>query len=258
MFWTCRNAIALCLTAALLSATSGAAAEPARVLLVGNSYLSYNGGVARHLAAMAQATEPNAETTSRFVAKTIGDSRLDQHDVARYLAAEAPAGVRLTILQGHSTSAENALTRARFRTAARAISQVIRSAGADVALYMTPAYRPPHTRYDPGQTERLAMLYQSVGKDIGARVIPVGHAFAEAYRRRPNIGLHNPRDGSHPTMAGSFLAAATVYASLYGSAPPMGAYDVDGRIPPETARFLLTVAADTTAACFKSDRLHTN
>lgn len=258
MSWTRRNAIALCLTAALLCVAGAASAQSPRVLLVGNSYLSYNGGVARHLAGMTAAAAHETDHAYSFAAQTIGDSRLDQHDVAAYLASEAPPSVALTILQEHSTSAEDARTRARFRAAARAISQIVRSAGADVALYMTPAYQPPHQSFDPGQTDRLETLYRSVGAEIGAPVIPVGRAFAEAYRLRPGIGLHNARDGSHPTIAGSFLAAATVYASLYGHAPAVGAYDADGRIPPDTARFLLTVAADTAAAFFKSDPPITN
>lgn len=257
MSWTRNTAFALCLTAMLLCAAGVASAQSARVLLIGNSYLSYKGGVARYLAGMTVAAAPADDHAYSFTAKTIGDSQLDQHDVAAYLAAETPPGVTLTILQGHSTSAEDDQKRARFRTAARAISQVIRSAGADVALYMTPAYRPPHQSFDPGQLDRLETLYRSVGAEIGAPVIPVGLAFAEAYRQRPEIGLHNAHDGSHPTVAGSFLAAATVYASLYGRPPPVGAY-AGGRIPPETARFLLAVAADTAATFFKSDPLATN
>lgn len=56
--------------------------------------------------------------------------------------------------------------------------------------------------------------------------------------------LHQDYDGSHPTLIGTYLAACTVYASVYGKSPVGNSYDYVGRIDKDTAAFLQQVAAD--------------
>lgn len=255
MLWN-RFTTPMALLAAILCFTP-AQAEPTRVLLIGNSYLSYSGGVANHLARMA-AADPAQNSEPRFIARTIGNSRIDEHEIDGYLAEAAVVGFDIAILQEHSTSSQTAETRARFLHAIRQASALIRKAGASVALYMTPAYRPPHARADPAQTSQLHAVYAMAGDIVSAPVIPVGLAFATAYKRRPDIGLHDRLDGSHPTLAGSYLAAATVYASLYGRAPPPGGYDADGRLSAELTQFLLTIAAETALAGAAPNLANTN
>jgi hypothetical protein len=47
---------------------------------------------------------------------------------------------------------------------------------------------------------KIEDMYLSVGNEVGAFVIPVGLAFEEAYRQRPDIKLHKDYDGSHPDL----------------------------------------------------------
>jgi hypothetical protein len=96
-------------------------------------------------------------------------------------------------------------------------------------------------------------LYVSVGNEVEALVIPVGLAFEEAYRQRPTLQLHNRIDGSHPSLIGTYLAACTVLASVYGISPVGNPYDYYGAIDGETARFLQQVAQDTVSR-FKTPR----
>jgi hypothetical protein len=84
----------------------------------------------------------------------------------------------------------------------------------------------------------------NAGNRLQALVLPVGLAFEESYRRRPALSLHQTYDGSHPSLAGSYLAACVVYASIYGRSPVGNAYDYYGRVDRETATFLQQVAAD--------------
>jgi len=49
-------------------------------------------------------------------------------------------------------------------------------------------------------------------------VAPVGIAWAEVRRERPSIELFFS-DGSHPSAAGSYLAACTLYAALFNRSP---------------------------------------
>ena len=49
-------------------------------------------------------------------------------------------------------------------------------------------------------------------------VIPVGLAFANAIKKRGDLELYQP-DKRHPSPAGTYLAASTAYAALYGKSP---------------------------------------
>ena len=73
-------------------------------------------------------------------------------------------------------------------------------------------------------------------------MIPAGLAFARSLRQRPELVLH-ASDKRHPSLAGTYLAAATVYASLFKKSPEGLSYTagLDG----DTARFLQTVAWQT-------------
>lgn len=225
---------------------------PARALFVGNSYLYYEGGLARHLTGFAAADglTPTVESA------TISNGFLDQHDLEEYLTPgwRGHAGdFDLVLLQEHSSSSQTAVNRRRFRTAVQAAAAKVREAGARLALYMTQAYASPHPAESPSHTAELRALYVAVGAETGAQVVPVGLAFREAYRRRPDAALQDALDGSHPTLQGAYLAAATVYAALFGRSPVGNAYDAEGALPLETTRFLQTVARDTVRAFFRRD-----
>ena len=94
----------------------------------------------------------------------------------------------------------------------------------------------------PEMTAELADAYTKAGNDNGALVIPAGLAFAAALKQRPGLVLH-AADKRHPSVAGTYLAAATVYAALFKKSPEGLKYTagLDG----DTARFLQTVAWQT-------------
>jgi hypothetical protein len=115
---------------------------------------------------------------------------------------------------------------------------------------MTQAHVKPSKQASPEMMRKTEEMYVSVGNEIGALVIPAGLAFEEAYRRRPDIKLHQDYDGSHPTELGVYLAASTVYASLYGKSPVGNTYDYYGKVSKEDAAFLQQVADDTVKKFF--------
>lgn len=146
------------------------------------------------------------------------------------------------ILQGHSTAALSEEAASHFRAAAIRAAHRAKREQAQVALYLTPAHASGHPLYAPDNIERIRGLYTALAEELGARLIPVGLAFDEALRQRPDLPLHVPGDYSHPTLAGTYLAAATVYASLYGRSPEGLRYDADGALDADTAGFLRRVA----------------
>jgi hypothetical protein len=70
----------------------------------------------------------------------------------------------------------------------------------------------------------------------------VGLAFARSIKERPAVVLH-VKDKQHPALAGTYLAAATLYAALYGKSPVGSPYTAD--LDPEVAKYLQGVAWET-------------
>jgi hypothetical protein len=91
-------------------------------------------------------------------------------------------------------------------------------------------------------TASLADAYVKAGAANGARVVPAGPAFAHSLAKRPDIVLHAP-DKRHPSLAGTYLAAATVMASVYRVSPVGNTYTAG--LPPEVAAHLQAIAAET-------------
>jgi len=110
---------------------------------------------------------------------------------------------------------------------------------------MTHAYVAPHKKASPDMTGKVEDLSVSTGNEVGAYVIPVGLAFAESYRRRPDLRIHKDYDGSHPNLLGTYLAASVVYASLYGKSPVGNPYDYFGAVDKASVAYLQQVAWDT-------------
>jgi hypothetical protein len=221
---------------------------PTHVLFVGNSYLYYGDSLHNHVRRMAIAADPTLAKKIKYKSATIGGAALAHHNID-HLTKPGQIGVKepfqLVILQGGSFAPLSAARRTQFREKAIEFNKVITSRGGKTALYLTHAYVNPHKRAKPENIQLTENLYVSVGNEIGALVIPVGLAFEEAYRRKPDMKLHKDYDGSHPDLIGTYLAACTVYASVYGKSPIGNSYDYYGKIDKETAAFLQQVAEDT-------------
>ena len=87
--------------------------------------------------------------------------------------------------------------------------------------------------------KRLNDVVEIEAKSIDAKIAAQGPAWQIARRERPEIELF-VKDGSHPSYAGSYLAAAVSYLTIYGE--PFGANPSDGRLDAETAKYLRSVA----------------
>jgi uncharacterized protein DUF4886 len=221
---------------------------PKRILFVGNSYFYYNDSLHNHVLRLAIAGDPSIQKALQYKSATIGGAPLAHHNV-KYLLVPGNLGMKqpydVVILQGNSGDALSDASRASFREKAVEFNGDIGRAGGKTALYMTHAYVEPNKSASPDMIRKVEDMYVSVGNEIGALVLPVGLAFEEAYRRKPDIKLHKEYDGSHPDLIGTYLAACVVYASLYGRSPVGNSYDYYGRINKETATFLQQVAEDT-------------
>ena len=109
-------------------------------------------------------------------------------------------------------------------------------------LFMSWAYKDK-----PDMISGLAEAYTTAGNDNNALVIPAGLAFAKAISKRPDLELYQP-DKRHPSMAGTYLAACTIYAALYGKSPVGNSYTAG--LNANTADFLQSVAWETVQEYF--------
>jgi hypothetical protein len=100
-----------------------------------------------------------------------------------------------------------------FHDTVRKFSQSLVKAGVRPVLFMSWAYKDK-----PAMTAQLAEQYTIAANANNALVIPAGLAFAKAIAKRPDIELYQA-DKRHPSVAGTYLAACTTYATLYRKSP---------------------------------------
>jgi hypothetical protein len=121
-----------------------------------------------------------------------------------------------------------------FHEYARKHSQTARKYGVTPVLFMTWAYQDA-----PEMTAQLAEQYTLAGNANDALVIPAGLAFAKSVAKNPSLNLYNA-DKRHPSLAGSYLGAATIYAAIFGKSPAGLKYT--GGLDEKTAAFLQETA----------------
>jgi hypothetical protein len=228
-------------------------ALPVRVLFVGNSYYYYNNSLHNHVSNLVKAANPALGARLNFKSSTIGGAALNHHNLS-HLLAPGQIGVaqafQWVVMQGGSGEPLSPKRREVFRQTAVANAALIRASGGQVALYMTHAYVAPHKQVNPQNIVATESMYVEVGNEIDALVIPVGLAFEEAYRQLPALRFHHP-DGTHPSLLGTYLAACTTYATLYGRSPVGNAYRAEGLIDEAVATQLQQIAQDVVTQFFK-------
>ncbi|MGB1051564.1 MAG: PKD domain-containing protein [Chitinophagales bacterium] len=100
---------------------------------------------------------------------------------------------------------------------------------------------PPICTYE-GMQQRLRESYMEMASANQGRVSPVGMAWKRVREEYPEIDLYTP-DESHPSYAGSYLAASVFYCSIFQkSCEPS---DFIGSLDSTTAGRLRTIASET-------------
>jgi len=217
---------------------------PLHVVFLGNSFIYYNNSLHSHLASLSRAADPEAAKAQTFKSITISGGPLSEHESG----IEGILKLRkwnVVVLQGQSTEpmVTDKARSERFKDYARRYDRQIRESGARSVFFMTWAYRDKPEMYAP-----LAEGYEGIGNELGALVVPVGLAFERSIKARPALILHDA-DTVHPSLAGTYLAAATFYAALYGKTPVGNTYTA--QLDPDTAKFLQGVAWETVNAYYE-------
>ena len=194
------------------------AEQPKNILFVGNSYLYYNNSVHNYVEFMLREYYASDIDTKL---SAIGGSRLHHHNIDHLLDFKnlnLDQQIDLLIMQGGSAQVTTKENQDEFINTAKDYAKKAQNLGIDTALYMTHAYTKADSRYEPNLIEKIKTTYYSAGEASNSIVIPVGLAYEIAYAARPNIKLHHV-DGTHPGPLGTYLAAATVLASITKESP---------------------------------------
>ncbi|OUW75343.1 MAG: hypothetical protein CBD74_14745 [Saprospirales bacterium TMED214] len=100
---------------------------------------------------------------------------------------------------------------------------------------------PPICTYE-GMQERLRESYMEMASTNQGRVSPVGMAWKRVREEYPEIDLYT-QDESHPSYAGSYLAASVFYCSIFQKSCELS--DFMGSLDSTTASRLRTIASET-------------
>lgn len=231
------------------------ATEIKSLIWVGNSFFYYNNGI--H-GVVGRLLADRGSSGHRSTLVGIGGSGLNWHDVRSYLGPSGLASysfvgdneIRLNDTSARKFDAMLMMDCSQcpihpqlgplFHEFAARHSATARSFGTQPVLFMSWAYDDK-----PEMTETLAAEYVKAGQVNNALVVPAGLAFAASKARRPDIVL-TVADKRHPTVAGTYLAACTVAASLY-KVNPVGSRFTGG-LPADVAAHLQAVAWETAQA----------
>jgi hypothetical protein len=232
--------------------------QPASAIYIGNSFFYYNNGLHGHVRRLLAAADPQYKFRSTLV--TIGGSGFDWHDVNSYFRPNALGSYSfdaknnvvfnkldrlfdLAIMMDCSQCPVHPQLKKVFWEYAKKHSDTVRKHGTTPVLFMSWAYADV-----PEMTAQLAEQYTQAGNENNALVIPAGLAFAQAVKKRPELNLY-ANDKRHPSLFGTYLAAATVYGSLFKKSPVGLQYTAGIEI--ENAKFLQTIAWETVHEYFR-------
>jgi hypothetical protein len=180
---------------------------PQKVLFIGNSFTARNDlpGLIAQLAAA------RSKTLQHRLISAGGASLRTHWNAGHALKALQDGHYDAVVLQEQSTlPVKNA---ERMRENVRLFDEVIRAAGATTVLYMTWA-----RQHAPESQQAITEAYTGIGRELGATVVPVGTAWQHFLRNHDQPALHD-KDQSHPTPAGSYLAACVFLAVLFKENP---------------------------------------
>lgn len=226
------------LTAAGLCIGSAAAAEapqvkaldkaPQSILVVGNSYMYYNCGINGYLSGILKASGKK-QVKTRIAA--IGRGNQSQYPLEEYLDNAAAIAhqpkygkldekllkkeikkrenYELVLMQGSNRGKDDQLRDAHY---VKIHADAIRAQGGIPAMIITWTQK----KEGAPDFDVVADGVTGIANANNMMAIPVGQAFNLLEKEHPELTLIMP-DKTHPTAIGSWLMAATIYASVYGA-----------------------------------------
>lgn len=222
-----------------------------KILLIGNSYTWYN-----NLDQMLQNICTSAGIKANVKSITQGGASLSlyadkSHRLGRkvYQALRSQKWDYVVLQERHFYPISNP---EKFYDAVLKLQPYIEAAGAKTVLYMTwaPASFCKDYKYFryivSGRTDyqaKIKEVYESTARETNALVAPAGLAVLKAEKRQKDVPLLK-KDGSHPTYAGTYVTACTIFKTLFPDSPAIS-YEGKLQSRPKTAAILCQTATET-------------
>ena len=177
------------------------------VLFIGNSFTARNdlpGLITRLAMARGKVLE------HRLI--SAGGASLRRHwNAGEAQKAITDGGFNFVVLQEQSTLPIK--NPRRMHESVRLFDRAIKDVGGKTVLYMTWA-----RQYAPETQQAITDAYWGISRELCALVVPVGVAWQSILRKHDHPVLFD-RDQSHPTLAGSYLAACVFLGTLFQQSP---------------------------------------
>ncbi len=136
---------------------------------------------------------------------------------------------------------------ADFYTCCRQFKELIDKNGGEMWLYSTWGYETGHKdlkKYGktPAEMEmKLRAAYTAIGEELNVPVIFAGAAMTKAYEMITTTSVYDA-DKKHPSPAGSYLIACTIFGTVFGVDPLE--INFDSKVPAANAAALRAIASE--------------
>jgi hypothetical protein len=177
------------------------------ILFIGNSFTARN----NMPELIAQLTAAHGRKLEHSLISAGGASLRMHWNKGEAQRALASTPFDYVVLQEQSTLPVKNVT--RMHENVRLFDETIKAAGAKTVLYMTWS-----RQHEPQNQQLITNAYSEIGHELGAIVIPVGVAWQRFLAEHSTPNLYD-KDDSHPSLAGSWLAACVFFSMLYNESP---------------------------------------
>ncbi len=242
------------LVAFLLLTTAAFAADPQRVLFIGNSYTDTH----KLPEVFLEVVKSSGRMAPVVKSSTPGGRTLKQHlSIAGSMKLVDEGDWDVVVLQGQSQepaiAEKDETVRKEFLESAAELCRRVRAKSPKVKIYFyeTWARHPDHWKAakkgpdvgaDPKEMQaRLRKWYGVAAKDNGAIFVPCGEAWELNYAAAAPVRLH-ARDNSHPEFVGTYLNALVFFGKIYEVKAPAPKWL--GKLDEAQAKFMQGFAAE--------------
>jgi len=184
--------------------------EP-KILFIGDSYTSMFRGIDEHIKGLAASSNPPIIIEAEKV--TFGNTSLWGHWVGpKAIPAIQKGDWTVVVLQDDLEYYDYDVE--KFNEYHHNFHEEIKKIGAETVLYLS--WKQEYA--DPMSVEEMENAYTNISRELGVKVAPVGPAWKRALTERPDLDLYED-DRSHPNIAGTYLATAVLYATIFDKSP---------------------------------------
>ena len=231
------------------------------LMFVGNSFFYYNNSLHNYLNQLVKNNKSIESLKQRSITingsslswhplesyldnKNIGSFRIDTSNDNEYIKSE-DTSIDAVIFMDCSLCPIHPMTKDNFHKYVAEHSKTIRSKGMEPMLFMSWPYK-----NKPLMMQELRQEFIKAANKNNILLIPAGEAFYKFTKAYPDIDLYT-RDLRHPSKEGTYLAAATVFTTIFNAAVEgnKGIKDID----PEVALKIQQVADSTVQEFFREE-----